>query len=41
MSDFAYFNPRLTSKLNAIYKHPLTLVCGDSGAGKPMPSGII
>ena len=34
MGKFIYFNPRLTEKLNAIYKFPITIVSGRSGIGK-------
>ncbi len=34
MDKFVYFNQRLTTKLNAIYQYPLTLVSGGAGVGK-------
>lgn len=34
MEQFAFFNQRLTDKLNQIYLHPLTIVSGAPGAGK-------
>ena len=34
MNEFVYFNQRLTDKLNRIWKHPITIVCGGAGVGK-------